>query len=277
MPYPESVLMCPPEHFDVLDCKNPYMEDQIGKVDRPVARMQWDRLRLSFERVGVGVELIPPAPACEDMVFSANPVFVGLDPNGRRVCVLSQMKFPSRQKEVSHFAAWFTDRGYQVHDLSSRERCFEGGGDAIWHPGRGLIWGGFGQRTDIEIYSSVAALFGVTVIALELKCPRFYHLDTCFCPIDDRTALVHLPSLTNIGQELVRQVFTNLIEVDEFEATMAMACNAAAFWGTHVVLEQRAKRTIRRLRESGFLVEEVETSEFIKSGGSVFCMKTALF
>jgi N-dimethylarginine dimethylaminohydrolase len=277
LPYPKSVLMCEPDYFDVVDVKNPYMKDQIGKVNTDAARMQWIAVKCCFERIGIRVETIAPVPDCEDMVFAANQVFAGISPDDRRMCILSRMKFPSRQSEVSHFGAWFKGRGYEVHDTTRANCFFEGGGDAIWHPGRGLIWGGYGKRTDAAVYPEIAKLFGVTVLTLELTSDRFYHLDTCFCPVNETTALVHLPSLSEAAQKLIRSVFTNLIEVDAYEATEFMACNASAFGGRDVVLQRGAEKTVQRLRELGLNVHEVETDEFIKSGGSVFCMKTALF
>ena len=76
---------------------------------------------------------------------------------------------------------------------------------------------------------------------------------------------------------LVRDVFERVIEVDAFEATDSMACNAAAFLGKYVVIQGGAVKVNWALRGLGFEVFEVETSEFMKSGGSVFCMKMHLF
>jgi N-dimethylarginine dimethylaminohydrolase len=86
------------------------------------------------------------------MVFCANPVFTGLDGEGRRVCVLSHRRVASRRTEVAAHAEWFQGNGYRVFSIPGLE-LFEGGGDAIWHPGRRLIWGGYGFRTDKEIYA----------------------------------------------------------------------------------------------------------------------------
>ncbi|MEO8727164.1 MAG: arginine deiminase-related protein [Acidobacteriaceae bacterium] len=274
MPHPNSVLMCSPEYFDVIDVKNPFMENQSGKIDRAHAQKQWDALRRSLAEIGLNVELIPPVSGCEDMVFTANQTFVGLDDNQHKICVLGRMKFASRQREVPHFAAWFKRQGYEIHALNGGY-LFEGGGDALWHPGRRLIWGGYGQRTAPEVYSEISGLFAAPVVLLPLQTERFYHLDTCFCPVDETTALVHFPALAESGQELIRRVFTNLIEVDEHEATDLFACNAAAFHGRNVVLQRGSSKTTQRLSELGFQVRQVETGEFMKSGGSVFCMTTA--
>jgi len=57
---------------------------------------------------------------------------------------------------------------------------------------------------------------------------------------------------------------------------MHFACNACSIAGT-VIIEQSAVRTIQELRDRGFTVVPVDTSEFLKSGGSVYCMKQYLF
>ncbi len=277
MPVPAHVLLCPPDHFDVVDVKNPFMEGQVGRVDRAEARRQWDALRAAFERIGLWVDLVSPTPGCEDMVFTANQTFPGLDPAGRRVCLLSHMRHPSRQREVPAFAAWYREAGYSVEDPVPATLRFEGCGDALWHPGRALVWGGFGERTEAAVYPHVAKRFDVPVLTLELRVPPFYHLDTCFSALDERTALVFPGAFTGEGLDLVRRAFDDVVEVDAEEASRAMACNAAGFPGRRVVIQRGAPSTVGALLSRGFDVTEVETGEFLKSGGSVFCLKMSVF
>ncbi|MGQ0612776.1 MAG: dimethylarginine dimethylaminohydrolase family protein [Planctomycetaceae bacterium] len=277
MPAPRAVLLCPPDAFDVVDVKNPFMEGQAGRVDRAEARRQWDALGEAFARCGLAVHRIAPTPGCEDMVFCANQTFCGLDADGARVCILSHMAHASRRREVPAFAAWFAARGYAVEDPFGAGVPFEGCGDALWHPGRGLIWGGCGGRTAREAYAPLAERFGAPVLTLELVSPRFYHLDTCFCPLDETTLLLHPPALAPEGLELAAVLFDRIVEVDEEEAVGSFACNAAAFEGGSVLLQRGAERTVAALRRLGYRVVEVETGEFMKSGGSVFCLKMGVY
>lgn len=276
MPLPTRVLMCPPQYFDVIDVKNPHMAGHVGRVDRPAADRQWQGVRATFEHCAVGVELIEPLEGCEDMVFCANQTFVGLDPAGRPVCVLSNMKHASRQREVPAFKRWFRSAGYRIERLTEDVR-FEGGGDAIWHPGHGLIWGGYGRRSEPAAYERLSEIFDAPVIRLRLLSERFYHLDTCFCPLDERTVLVNPRSLEPRGLELIRAVFERVIESPPEEADCGLACNATAIGGRRVLIQSGNPRTLARLRACGYEVHEVDTSEFLKSGGSVYCMKLALF
>jgi len=268
-----GVLLCPPDHFDVVDVKNPFMEGQKGRVDRARARAQWDALADAFRATGLAVEVLPSVPGCEDMVFTANPSFTGRGANGERICVLSRMRYPSRQPEVDAHEAWFRARGYRT------VRCaepFEGGGDAIWHPGERVIWGGCGPRTEAAAYPFLAKVFGVEVVTLELATADFYHLDTCFCPLDRETVLIHPAAFTATGVDRIRERFPAVIEADAADARDRFACNAAAHEG-HVVIERGSTGLEKDLRGRGFEVHAVDTGEFIKSGGSVFCLKQWLF
>ncbi|MBZ5619667.1 MAG: hypothetical protein LAQ69_13230 [Acidobacteriia bacterium] len=276
MAFPRAVLTCAPECFDVIDVKNPFMVGQQGKVDCALAKRQWSEMMRVFQQIGIEVKTLTPVEGCEDMVFCANPIFTGLDGDGRPVCVPGHMRFPSRQREVGSHVEWCRANGYRVVDLRSSD-LFEGCGDALWHPGRRLIWGGYGPRTSQRVYYELADIFDAPVLPLELRTELFYHLDTCFCPIDEKTVLVYPPALTAPGMDLLRDVFERVIEVDAYEARDSMACNAAPFLGRHVVIQTGAVKVNRALLDLGFEVIEVETSEFMKSGGSVFCMKMHLF
>jgi N-dimethylarginine dimethylaminohydrolase len=275
MPLPRAVLMCPPDWFEILDVKNPLMKGHKGQVDLPKAKQQWAELIRVFESIGVEVQTDMPVAHCEDMVFCANPIFTGLDDKGLRLCVLSHMLYVSRNAEVVAHAEWFRANGYRLVPIEGLV-LFEGGGDAVWHPGRRLIWGGYGFRTEQEVYDKISRIFEVPVIRLELTDPRFYHLDTCFCPLDEKTALIYPPALCTEGLEAIWRLFARVIEVNEAEALL-MACNASCFFGKYVVIQRGSDRVNQKLRSLGFVVREVDTSEFMKSGGSVFCMKMYLF
>ena len=96
------------------------------------------------------------------------------------------------------------------------------------------------------------------------------------CVVDEGTALVHLAAFSAESRARLRESFPRLLEVDGEEAVGALACNAAAFFGTHVVIDRRARKTAERLDALGYEVKTVDTGEFLKSGGSVFCLKQTL-
>jgi len=60
------------------------------------------------------------------------------------------------------------------------------------------------------------------------------------------------------------------------EAAGLLACNGHCPDGEHFLVQRGARVTNQRVQEAGFSVIELDTSEFLKSGGSVFCMKLML-
>ena len=106
---------------------------------------------------------------------------------------------------------------------------------------------------------------------------RFYHLDTCLSLIDERHALFLPDALEADAARLVRTLFPDAIEVPKGEAdSPGFACNAHSPDGRHVLMQRGSAATAKALRDRGFEPVELETSEFVKAGGSVFCMKLML-
>ncbi len=274
LPRPGRVLMTTPDHFRVEYIINPHMEGNEGTVDRARARAQWDALREAYERFGFPVSVVEGEAGLPDMVFCANQSLPLLSPTGDRTAVLSRMHAPQRTGEVPAYGRFFEAEGYAVQGLDADlPDTFEGMGDALWHPGRFLLWGGHGFRTSPEVYTRLTAALGVPVVPLALHDPDFYHLDTCLCPLDEQTALYYPAAFDEAGLAALREGFPQLIEAPEDEARRLFACNAHTPDGRHVLIQRGCTETNARLREAGFETVEVDTDEFLKSGGSVFCMK----
>jgi N-dimethylarginine dimethylaminohydrolase len=273
----EQVLMAAPDYFDVREVKNEFMRAHLGGINHAEALAQWNALREAFETCGVQTRVMPALPKCEDMVFTANPSFNGLAANGERICVPSRMAFASRQPEVAAHRAWFRSHGYTIVELPEHIERFEGGGDALWHPDGSFIWAGFGPRTEWRAHDALAEIFHLPVVSLELADARFYHLDTCFCALNEASVMIYPRAFTETGLRSIRERFADVIEVSEEEAVQHLACNATAFHGRVVIIQAGAARIVRELERRNFTVTEVETGEFMKSGGSAFCMKAVLY
>ena len=277
MPDPSGVLMCPPEHFDVVDVKNPFMSGQVGTVNRGAARKQWEELKAAFEASGKPVSLIEPLEGLEDMVFCANQTLVGLTPKMERVCLLGQMRHSSRRREVPAFEAWYKKEGYRIARLKDPTLLFEGAGDALWHPGKRLLWGGHGFRSQAEAYDDVARVFETPVVLLKLVNEKFYHLDTCFCPLTPEAVLIYPSAFDAASLELILKIFPVVLTASETEAARHMACNAAVIDGKTAIVQRGTTSVARHMAGMGLSVVEVDTSEFIKSGGSVYCLKGLVY
>ncbi len=274
IPRPGRVLLTTPDHFEVAYVINPHMAGNVGDVDRARARRQWEALRDAYERLGVEVSVVEGAEGLPDMVFCANQTLPYLTPGGEKGAVMSRMHAPQRKPEVDRYERFFQDQGYETTGLDpDLPGDFEGMGDAIWHPGRYLLWGGYGYRTDRQVYERLGSALGFPVLPLALEDPDFYHLDTCLCPLDEETVLLYPGAFDAEGVETIRAHFPRVIEAPEDEARGLFACNAHCPDGEHVLIQKGCERTNELLRAGGYTVVELETDEFLKSGGSVFCMK----
>lgn len=278
LPPPRQVLMVTPDHFDVVYVINPHMEGHLGQVDPKRARAQWEALRQTYQQLGFKVHTLEGVPQLPDMVFCANQTLPYQTTDGKRGVVLSRMHAPQRRDEVPHLARFFAQQGYTLTSIPETvPGSFEGMGDALWHPGHALLWGGYGFRTDRSIYEWLSRQLDVPVLALRLVDPDFYHLDTCLSLLDAVSALYVPAAFDKESRALLHQHIPNLIEVPEREARELLACNAHCPDGRHVLIQKGCHETVRQLRAAGFEPIELDTSEFLKSGGSVFCLKLMFF
>ncbi|HYX35225.1 MAG TPA: arginine deiminase-related protein [Oligoflexus sp.] len=282
--YPEmiqgrSVFFVKPDAFDLVAAINAHMRDAKGdlhKVDRDRAQQQWKKLVDIYQQLGLKTTIMDCRIACPDMVFCANQTFPFLDASGHPAVILSNMWDETRHLEVACLAGQLEKLGVRIHSLPARQdqTLFEGMGDALWVPGRRLICGGYGFRTDRRIYETIHAITGTPIVLFELLNPRFYHLDTCLSLLDARTVLACREGFTDEGWTTLGRLFPRIIEVPLHEADApGFACNAHCPDQQHVILQKGCEETCSVLRSYGFTPIEVETEEYIKSGGSVFCMK----
>lgn len=248
---------------------------ELNVVNLDQAWEQWTKMRDIYKYLSLEVHEIEGQFELPDMVFCANQTFSYIDAHGTRSIVISKMKSAIRQPEVTHFRNWAEARGYKVQDLA--EVDFEGCGDAIWNYETGEIYGGYGFRTEKEAYRRLAELVPNKIYQLELVDPRFYHLDTCLVILNATTAAFVEEAYTAEGVQLLKSKFKDLIRISKEESLNHFAGNAFCADGKNVVLQRGATEFVAQLKERGFKVYQVETSEFMKSGGSVFCCKQLFY
>lgn len=275
VPRPNRVVLTTPTHFDVEYVINPHMSENVGTVNRDVAFQQWKALRATYTALDVSPLVVNGQSGLPDMVFCANQTLPFYQPDAdRRGVVLSRMHAEERKQEVPYYADFFAEQGYEVKKLPDElDVDFEGMGDAIWHPGRFLLWGGYGFRTSPKAYEAISELLDVRVLLLELVDPDYYHLDTCFCPLDSDHVLIAPAAFDDDGRSFIETGFETVIEAPDKEARHQFACNAHCPDGRHVLIQEGCEGTIDRLKNAGFVPIELDTSEYLKAGGSVFCMK----
>jgi len=254
-------LVCEPEYYAIRYSINPWM-NLSRQSDAAKSRRQWERLMERLEELEASLRRIPPAQDLPDMVFTAN---AGL-PLGRRV-YLSRFRFPERRPEAEHFRRWFAEVGLEVIDLPDN-LFFEGAGDALFFGE--TLFAGYRFRSDIAAHTYIAERSGIPVLSLELTDQRFYHLDTCFAPLDGESVLYFPPAFDRYARKVIEENVPDPIAVPEEEA-LRFACNAVVI-GRNVVLHEGCPRTTELLAKRGFAVHETDLSEFLKAGGSAKCL-----
>ncbi len=266
---PEHYLMCPPEFFQVDYVINAWMEGNIDRANAPVAAEQWHGLHHLLAGQGK-VELITPLAGSPDMVFTANAGLVLGDQ-----AVLSRFLHRERQSEEPHFREWFEQHGFRVHEVP-KDLPFEGAGDALFDRVRPLLWAGYGFRTELDTHALIAELLGVEVVSLRLIDKRFYHLDTCLCPLERGFLMYYPPALdARSNAQIERRIpAEKRLVLDELDATH-FAANAVNI-GETVVLHRASEALKSQLSAAGFQVYESPLSEFIKSGGAARCLTLRL-
>lgn len=262
-------LMCQPEYFDVSYVINPWMASNVNQVARSQAHAQWTTLHRLVEDAA-DIELIDPKPGLPDMPFTANAGLVVGD-----TAIVSNFRHPERQTEERHFERWFGDHGFAVHRLS-RAIPFEGAGDALLDRERGCVWMGYGHRSAAEAGAQIQKLLGLEVILLELTDPRFYHLDTCFCPLPRGYVMYYPNAFSPASQCRLRGIipWEQSILVGEEDATQ-FACNAVNI-GDQVILNGASERLVAALSRAQFQTQQSPLSEFLRAGGASKCLTLRL-
>src|SRR5215471_15298466 len=268
----KRVLMCPPTFFDVREVKNPYMRQAIDPV---LAQHQWENLKHTLEDSGVAVETIAPIKDLEDMVFAANQMFVGYSDRIGKFIVPSEMRYLIRQREVPFYVDWFRNHGYSIVALDLKGECLEGHGDLIWHPDRSRIWAGYGFRSTfggVTKFSAAMKELGFPVTPLHLVDDHCYHLDTCFSPLSNDAVLIYAGAFAPEALEAIRAGWKRVHEITRDEAVGFMGNGIVA--NGRYITPRSTPNLERILGQEGLTPIKVDTSEFEKSGGSAFCMKS---
>lgn len=257
--------MCAPDHYDVDYVINPWMEGNIHKSSRDRAVEQWQKLHHVLKEHAI-VDLVPPQKGWPDMVFTANAGLV-LGDN----VVLSRFLHKERQGEEPHFQQWFEQNGYTVHVLP-KDLPFEGAGDALLDREGRWLWTGYGFRSELDSHPYLAKWLDIEVISLRLTDERFYHLDTCFCPLANGYLLYYPGAFDAYSNRIIemRVAPEKRIAIAEADA-VNFACNAVNV--ESIVIMNKASEALKsRLTDAGFQIIETPLTEFLKAGGAAKCL-----
>jgi len=257
--------MCPPEFYGIEYEINPWM-DRRRQADHELAVRQWTELHGILKAHGAEVSCMTPVKGLPDLVFTANAGLIY-----RGAAIPSRFRHPQRQQEEAHDRQWFEEHGFQVQPLKS-ETYLEGAGDALFCGE--TLFAGYRIRSDVRGHRELGELMQCEVIPLELVNERYYHLDTCFCPLAAGMAIYYPPAFDAYARDVLHANIADLIPVSD-EESEHFACNAVVL-GETVVTNTGCPSLHRQLRARGFKTAECALSEFVKAGGSAKCLTLRL-
>ncbi len=292
--------MCRPTYYTIAYEINPWMSLKRQANHRRACE-QWQRLyQILTKTLRARVSLVPPQPRVPDLVFTANaglvarpPTNLPVDPasagpmnskipgrfaasaasgqvggGARPLFIRSNFRHSQRQREEPILERYFRQAGYRIIRLPKRFN-FEGEGDALWL-GETLLLG-FRFRSDAPAHVQLSRVLRARVLPVELADRRFYHLDTCLCPLDDRTVMWFPRAFDRYGRKVIEGLSADSLAVSERDA-VRFACNAIVI-GRDIVMPSGLSSNLRRaLARRGFTIHTVDLSEFLKAGGSAKCL-----
>jgi N-dimethylarginine dimethylaminohydrolase len=256
-------LMCEPKFFEVCYVINPWMEGNLGKVNKALAKQQWDNLYGIVSRM-TPVSLIEPVAGLPDMVFTANAGLIH-----KKDVIVSSFRHAERQPEAKHFEKFFSSQGYRVLHLKE-DTIFEGAGDALFDS-QSRLWFGSGIRSESHALDEIVEALDVEACGLDLIYPHWYHLDTAFCTLPDGQAIAYKKAFSGKSAAALNDAFgKNIIWVSDADAEN-FACNAISI-GRSVIMHKATAELKLILKQRGLEVIEADVSEFLKSGGACKCL-----
>lgn len=270
--------MCAPRLYDVDYVINPWMKGNVHAASREVAAAQWQVLYSAVSCLA-DVSLVEPREGSPDMVFTANAglIYTRQDHNANHPnrihdeVAISSFQHPERQGEETHFRQWFVENGYKILDVP-RETPFEGEGDALFAEDGSRLWAGYGPRTSLASHQTLRDAWKINVVSLELIDPRFYHLDTCFAPLEGGYAMYYPGAFSQEGLGAIESFYPpeKRIVVQESDA-VRFACNAVNI-GRTIILNKVGSGLAATLETAGFELEQIELGEFLRAGGAAKCL-----
>jgi N-dimethylarginine dimethylaminohydrolase len=259
-----TILMCPPDFYGIEYEINPWMSRAIPS-DSLRSREQWKSLHDLLVELGVDVRLMEPVKGLPDLVFTANAGLIW-----KNTAILASFRHSARQGETPVDDAWFQSAGFKTVSLPVPMN-FEGAGDALFCGD--TLFGGYLVRSDAVAMQWLGSFMNCRTLPLQLVDNHFYHLDTCFCPLDPETALYYPQAFDDYARRALSQI-PKLIAVRPEEAAR-FACNAVVV-GRHVVMNSGCPHLESELIRHGFTPHSTPLDEFLKAGGSAKCLTLRL-
>ncbi len=272
MMFNKKELMTRPEYFNVIYSINEWMNPKVGGVNKKLALKQWTDLHHLLIRLGCYIEYSDYTPKLPDICFTANAGLFHKDK-----VVLAKFKHEERKGEEKYYKKAFEDLGYELYEPNFD---FEGAGDAFIV--QDILFLGTGYRSNKAVSNEIMKFLGLNqLVYCNLVDPHFYHLDTCFCPLNDNTAMFYPAAFDfntlRIFDQLKDQI--KFLEVNKEEA-FKFACNSVVVTiddGYAVIIPAGCPNTKKMLNKEFFKnIFELPMDQFMLAGGACKCLTLML-
>ncbi len=263
----QKILLCPPTYFDIEYAINPWMHIE-AKVNREKVLEEFKQLKQIYSKLGAQFNEIQPTKGLPDQVYTTD---MGL-PVGK-LFIKSNFKYGQRKPEATIGAEYFTSLGYAIYNIPP-SISFEGEGDLIKNGDRYFM--GWGQRTSYEAEEYLSIALQKEIIPLKLKNPSFFHLDTCFAPLNKDVAIYYPKAFSTDSKQTLAKYFKELIAIEQHDADV-FACNLVIL-DKHIIIHEGLSPELKnKMEQYGFTVHSLDMTEYLKGGGSVKCVSLQIF
>lgn len=263
---------------------NIFMQEMTEKqrtLDRPTAFGQFLEFYNYLASISL-VYLLPSDMKYQDQVYTANLGMVLPHIKDRDVYVVSNFKSEPRRGEDIIGTQFHQMLGYEVY---KPETFFEGEAE-LKYLRDNIYFGGYGMRTDIMTHRVLSEKFDMEIIALELRDPYQYHLDTVIFPIDTQNVMLGTCLFNKKTIKLVER-YANIIDIPKVElhygSTNGVRAGKFVFTASNLESmseehprwyeeQERIDHLVEIMSNFGLEVVMVDISEFYKSGASLSCM-----
>lgn len=254
--------MCPPTYFSIRYEINPWMHIE-NNVNPVKAKQEFLHLKSVYQSLGIDLIEINQDKNLPDMVYAAN---FGFPKNN--FFIKSNFKFRQRKKESELSKSFFKKLGFAIKELPENI-TFEGQGDLLTN-GKNYFMG-WGKRSDFNAKKYLSDFLESEIIDFKLIDPYYYHLDTCFAPLDQKTAVINPVAFEKKDLDKVSKLFRNVISVGPNDNKI-LACNLVVVEKTIVIGKGVSSMLKHEISKYGFTIIEVPIYEFLKGGGGVKCL-----
>lgn len=230
------------------------------------------------------VYLLPTPSGCDlqDLVFTANLGIILNHLPDKKTAIISNYTSPPRVGETHVGVNFFSAMGYEPVVAPHK---FEGEAE-LKHLYDNVYIGGYGIRSEREVYTWMEDTFSMKVIPVKEVDPYSYHLDCSIFPMTPQDTLVCTELLDDREVAEIER-YTNIIDVSK-DVAYAGICNSVRLHkfilnasnihelhaGTEEYRLELAKN--RKLEdivvELGFEVNYFNLSEYMKGGALLSCM-----